>query len=377
MKKITALALLALPYIAVAQQGKYIVNGQIGNFSAPAKVYLEHYDYAKSKMIIDSAVLQQGKFSFTGDVDQPAQAYVLFNQSGTGANKTRDYKSIYIEAGTINITGNDLIANAKVDGPKTNQENEAYNLALKPVNEAYAALEAKKSGATAEQKQSESFERENNIAEKAIEAKEAAVNKQFVEEHPDSYISMSALETYAYSADYNDIAPLFAKLSPAIQQTTDGKKFAERLPKLKAVALGAPAPEFTEADTSGKMVSLASFRGKYVLVDFWASWCGPCRQENPNVVKAYNRYKNQKFTILGVSLDRPGAKEKWLKAIHADHLNWNHVSDLQFWNSKVAGLYAVRAIPQNFLIDPSGKIVAKNLRGSDLEEKLAEIFGKI
>ena len=124
-------------------------------------------------------------------------------------------------------------------------------------------------------------------------------------------------------------------------------------------------------------ISLSSFKGKYVLVDFWASWCGPCRQENPNLVKAFNRFKNQNFTVLGVSLDRPGNKEKWLKAIHNDGLAWTHVSDLNFWNSKTAALYVVRAIPQNFLLDPNGKIIGKNLRGEDLENKLEELFGKI
>ena len=185
------------------------------------------------------------------------------------------------------------------------------------------------------------------------------------------------MEGFAYGADYVDIAPLFNGLSPAIKASESGKQFAERLPKIKAVALGAIAPEFAEADTAGKMVSLSSFRGKYVLIDFWASWCGPCRQENPNVVKAFNHYKGQKFTIVGVSLDRPGAKDKWLKAIHKDGLAWTQLSDLKFWDSKAAGLYAVRGIPQNFLLDPDGKIVGKNLRGEDLENKLEEIFGKI
>jgi peroxiredoxin len=185
------------------------------------------------------------------------------------------------------------------------------------------------------------------------------------------------LETFAYGADYVDIAPLFNGLSPAIKASEGGKQFAERLPKLKAVALGATAPGFAEADTAGKMVSLSSFRGKYVLIDFWASWCGPCRQENPNVVKAFNHYKGQKFTIVGVSLDRPGGKDKWLKAIHNDGLAWTQLSDLKFWDSKAAGLYAVRGIPQNFLLDPNGKIIGKNLRGEDLENKLEELFGKI
>ena len=133
--------------------------------------------------------------------------------------------------------------------------------------------------------------------------------------------------------------------------------------------------DFTQADTSGNLVSLSSFRGKYVLVDFWASWCGPCRNENPNVVENFNQFQNKNFTVLGVSLDRPGQKDKWLEAIHHDGLTWTHISDLQFWNNAVAKLYHISSIPQNLLVDPQGKIIGKNLRGPDLKAKLCEIFG--
>ncbi|MGI4806343.1 MAG: peroxiredoxin family protein, partial [Janthinobacterium lividum] len=134
------------------------------------------------------------------------------------------------------------------------------------------------------------------------------------------------------------------------------------------------APDFTQNDPEGKPISLSSFKGKYVLLDFWASWCGPCRQENPNVVKVYNQYKNKNFTVLGVSLDRPNGKDAWLKAIKDDGLTWNHVSDLQFWNNQVAKLYSIQSIPGNFLIDPTGKIIAKDLRGEELEQKLAQLI---
>ncbi len=138
--------------------------------------------------------------------------------------------------------------------------------------------------------------------------------------------------------------------------------------------VGQPAPEISLPDPNGKEVKLSSFRGKYVLVDFWASWCGPCRAENPNVVAAYNKYKDKNFTILGVSLDQPGKKDAWMKAVMDDQLTWTQVSDLKFWSSVVVPLYKIEGIPYNVLVDPEGKIIAESLRGADLDSKLAEVL---
>lgn len=198
----------------------------------------------------------------------------------------------------------------------------------------------------------------------------------FIKAHPDYIASAEALkDAVGYLPDDIRIYDkVFKGLSKDVQKSKEGLSVKKTIDAFMMVRIGAEAPLFSSPDTAGKAINLKDFRGKYVLLDFWASWCGPCREENPNVVKAYTQFKDKNFTVLGVSLDQKNKHDAWVKAINDDGLVWNHVSDLTWWDNAVAKLYAVRSIPQNFLIDPNGKIVGANLRGEELFKKLQELI---
>lgn len=205
----------------------------------------------------------------------------------------------------------------------------------------------------------------------AIKQAEAA---KLIEEHPASLGVINLLQNNVIDKDqfFDVYVSVADKLKKEWPEYSHAKEFIESVDKMKATAIGQPAPEIALPNPDGEIKRLSSFKGGYVLVDFWAKWCGPCRAENPNIVRVYNKYKDKGFTVFGVSLDR--TKEDWLKAINDDNLTWTHVSDLKFWQSEAARTYNINAIPFSILLDPDGVIIAKNLRGPALEQKLEEIF---
>ena len=355
----------------VMAQNAFHISGQLKNLQATQKIYLIYIN--DNKQILDSATVTNGTYVLTGEVAEGGPA-TLLDVSPRNRPAPRDIARIYLSPESFSITHIDSFSNTVVTGSAANTEYQQITAAEKPYEQremalmpAYQAARQAKDEATAK-----SIEAQAKIIDKAVDD---SVYAPFVRTHPQSSLAIYVLQSYAKNdPDAPALRPLFDGLSPAVKGSTGGKAFADKLAIAAKTRIGATAMDFTQNDTLGKPVSLSAFRGKYVLVDFWASWCGPCRMENPNVVSAYTKYHPKGFDILSVSLDRPGDKDKWLKAIYADRLAWTHVSDLQFWQNAVAVQYGVGSIPQNFLIDPQGKIIGKGLRGEDLEKKLGEIF---
>jgi peroxiredoxin len=284
---------------------------------------------------------------------------------------------VYLSKGNISVVSDRLFDKRTVSGSPAQLEYDRLQQLLQPYEKGMDAFR-KEYDQDPRSRDVANRDKTNHIVDSLWQLRKR-IYKDYILKHPNSPIAAKMLQEYVGNPikDLEEADQLLKTLSPAVKNYPTAKSLRSTVDAEKKLGTGKPAIEFAQADTSGQEVKLSFFRGKYVLLDFWASWCGPCRRENPNLVVAFNKYHDKGFTVLSVSLDNPGQKNRWMDAIHNDHLTqWTHVSDLGGWNNAAARAYGINLVPQNFLINPEGIIVGRNLHGEALNEKLAIIFNK-
>ncbi len=339
----------------------YIIHGKIKGLDKGTALLQRRVE--SDFITIDSSEIKKGSFSFKGKIESPEMCYIHVSD-------TLPYIRMFTENSEIQLEAHvDSLKNPLIRGSESQDLLSEYNTRMDPyekqMQETYDAY--KKAYQDGDTPKAQEFEKKFD----QIAAEQKKESLEFVKENNQSHVSPYLVwGTLAYDLNISELESISQEFSPEISHSIYVDQINNYIGILKKVAIGKPFTEIALPDTSGQIQKLSDLKGKLILVDFWASWCGPCRRENPNVVALYHEFKNKNFEIFGVSIDEN--KEKWEKAINDDHLAWYHVSDLKGWESEAGKLYGVRAIPHTVLINQDGIIIAKNLRGDELKKKIEE-----
>lgn len=366
MRKLLFLSAIAVIFAACQSKSGYTISGEVTdpNYEGQQVVLAAVTDV--SMVTVDSTLITNGKFEFKGETDTPVLRFITL---GEDANKPRSI--VVVEPGKIKIVYDSLF---HVSGSPINDAYGDFGLKQIEFADKLRALQTQFNSSVSDETMTEELNAELTASYETLSGEARALNYDFVIANIDNELGQYIFMTRSGMFDSEQQKEILALASEEFKAKDNIKRIVDQLAAEENVAIGKDFIDFTMKNPEGESISLSDYagKGKYVFVDFWASWCGPCIQEMPNVVNAYNKYKNKGFEVVGVSLDKD--EDKWLQGIKDLKMEWPQMSDLKLWESEVVGLYAIQGIPHTILLDKEGKIIAKNLRGEKLDEKLAELM---